>query len=61
MDGEPVGNDMIQIGPCSYLHGQGKDWHLEKESAIKRALIMRDKKIESLEKSLAKLKKMTFE
>ncbi|WP_431785830.1 hypothetical protein [Paenibacillus lactis] len=41
-------------------HGEGKEWHKSKEEAIKRAEIMRKKKIESLEKQLQKLKEMKF-
>jgi hypothetical protein len=36
------------------------DWYLSKESAIARANEMRDRKIVSLEKQIAKLKKMEF-
>lgn len=36
------------------------DWHLTYEEAVARAEEMRQKKIASLEKQLAKLKAMTF-
>ena len=45
----------------SYYHKEGKDWHRSKESAIKRAEEMRQKKISSLKKKLEKLEKMKFE
>jgi len=42
-------------------HEEGRDWHLTKESAIKKAEEMRLKKIESVKKQLAKLEKLKFE
>lgn len=45
----------------SHCHEEGKDWHRSKESAIKRAEEMRQKKISSLKKKLEKLEKMKFE
>lgn len=44
-----------------YYHGEGKDWHRTKESAIKKAEEMRNKKIESLKKQIKKLEEMKFE
>jgi len=38
----------------------GKDWHDTKESAIKQANEMRERKIKSLEKQIEKLKKLNF-
>lgn len=43
------------------LHGEGKDWHRTRESAIKRAESMRIAKIASLKSQLAKLEGMKFE
>ena len=37
------------------------DWHSDKESAIKKAEEMRQKKIESLKKQIKKLEEMKFE
>lgn len=37
------------------------DWHSDKESAIKKAEEMRQKKIESLKKQIQKLEEMRFE
>ena len=45
----------------SHCHEEGKDWHRSKESAVKRAEEMRQKKISSLKKKLEKLEKMKFE
>jgi hypothetical protein len=53
--------DIVKIGSCSYLHGEGKEWHRTIESANKRAEEMRQQKIKSLEKQLDKLKKLRFE
>jgi hypothetical protein len=40
--------------------GEGKEWHLTKDDAIKRANEVRLKKIELLKKQIAKLEKMDF-
>lgn len=42
------------------FHGEGKDWHKTRESALKRAEIMRLHKIKSLRSQLEKLEKMEF-
>ena len=42
----------------SYYHGE--DWHRTRESAVKRAEIMRDRAIKSAEKKIAKLKNLQF-
>lgn len=42
-------------------HGEGKEWHRTRESAVKRAEQMRDKKIASLEKQLARIKGLSFD
>lgn len=44
-----------------YYHGEGREWHRTKESALKRAEEMRVKKIASLRKQIEKLEKMRFE
>jgi hypothetical protein len=43
-----------------YYHGEGKDWHLTRAGAVKKANEMREKAIASAEKKIAKLKKMVF-
>lgn len=43
-----------------YFHGEGKDWHRTKESAIERADEMRMKKITSLRKQIKKLESLKF-
>lgn len=42
-----------------YLHG--KDWHLTKEEALRRAEEMRIKKLQSLDKQVKKISAMKFE
>lgn len=42
----------------SYFHGRGKDWHLSEEGAKSQAERMRQRKILSLQKQLAKLEKI---
>lgn len=42
-------------------HGEGKEWHRTKESALARAEEMRKKKIDSLRKQIEKLEKLRFE
>lgn len=42
------------------FHGEGREWHRTREGAAKRANEMRTDKIKSLEKSIAKLRKMEF-
>ncbi len=41
-------------------HGEGKNWHRTKESAIIRANEMRTAKIKTLQKQIIKLDKLTF-
>jgi len=56
--------NMVKIAGGSWtdiFHGEGKEWHRTKESAIKCAEEMRLKKISSVEKQLQKLKDMKFE
>ena len=51
---------MVLVGKYMYLHGEGKEWHRSKESAVRRAEEMRDKKIKSLEKQLKRIKALVF-
>lgn len=41
-------------------HGEGREWHRTKVSAIKKAEEMRQKKIESLKKQIKKLEQLKF-
>jgi hypothetical protein len=43
-----------------YLHGEGKEWHRTRESAVARAEEMRIAKIASLKKQIARIEKLTF-
>lgn len=60
IDADETGN-MISCGIGNYYHGEGKEWHKTKESAIKKADEMRQKKIESLKEQIEKLERMRFE
>lgn len=58
-----VSDDMIEqknIQWQTYYYGEGNEWHLTKEGAIKRAKEMREKKIKSLKKQLNKIEKLDF-
>jgi len=48
-------------GYFAYFHGEGKEWHRSRESALARVEEMRKTKIASLKKQIAKLEKKTFE
>jgi len=54
---------MIEIlnSRYEYYHDEGKDWHTDKESAIKKAEEMKQKKIKSLKRQIEKLENMKFE
>lgn len=43
-----------------YFHREGDQWHKTIESAQAKALEMKDKKIKSLEKQIARVKKLEF-
>lgn len=47
-----------QLG--QYFHGEGKEWHRTRDLALVRAEEMRQAKVKSLKKSLAKFEKMKF-
>ena len=42
------------------FHGHGRDWHLNRVSAVVRARDMRDAKIKSLRAQIERLEKMEF-
>ena len=44
----------------SYCHGRGRDWHTSYEGAACRARAMRDAKIRSIEKQIARLRSLEF-
>lgn len=43
-----------------YAHGEGKDWHRTRESAVVRANEMRAAKLNSIAKQVKKLEALTF-
>jgi hypothetical protein len=47
------------LGPSSYAHGN--EWHVTLEEALARAEEMRQKKIVSLKKQIARLEKLVFD
>lgn len=64
LDVDETGNTIkckIGLGIEYYFHGEGKNWHKTKESAIKKAEEMRQKEIDSLKKQIQKLEKMRFD
>ena len=46
---------------AEHYHGEGKDWHRTRASAVKRAEAMRVAKIASLKRKITALEKLTFE
>ena len=65
VDGELISSDFVSIlnrGVSLPTHWFYKgDWHSDKQSAIKKAEEMRQKKIESMKKQIQKLEEMRFE
>ncbi len=43
-----------------YYHGEGREWHRSRETAIFKAQAMKEAKIKALNKQLEKLNKLTF-
>lgn len=56
------GSSGMVKGPSvfEYYHGEGREWHRTRESAVKKAEDMRARKLESLNKQIAKLEKFKF-
>lgn len=51
-----------RMPPGSFLQfAHGKDWHVMRETAVARAEEMKVAKIQSLEKQIKKVSKITFE
>ncbi len=53
----------VQLGPGGWIenyHGEGRDWHRTRESALLRAEEMRKAKIASLKKQIKKLESLSF-
>lgn len=59
---ESVSMDMIKDinRKSDYYHGEGKEWHRTKESAIRQANTMRERKLKALHTQINKLNKLTF-
>lgn len=43
-----------------YLHGEGREWCRTREGAVERAEVIRENKIKSVKKQLARLEALTF-
>jgi hypothetical protein len=43
-----------------YYHGEGRDWHKTRESAVNRAREMKIKKLQSLDKQIKKISAIEF-
>jgi len=56
-----VDDNMINAGKFGLFHGAGKEWHVNKEDAIKRAEEMRQNKIVNIQKQINKLQNLRFE
>lgn len=61
-----VNRGMIIVSPRgslsfeTYFHGQGREWHRDRVSAIRRAKELQAAKIKALEKQLQKIKNIEF-
>lgn len=51
----------IDRGHTVYYLGEGREWHRTKDEAVKKANELREKKLASLKKQIAKLEGLTFE
>ena len=62
-DVEPSGvcESMVSSKTRELTHYHGKDWHTDRDSALRRAEVMRARKIHSLEDSIARLKGLRFD
>lgn len=53
--------DTLPVGGLENIHGEGRDWHRTRESAVARAEEMRVAKIASLSKQIARFEKLSFD
>ncbi len=60
---DPTGNMIMTYDGSHvvYYHGEGREWHKDKKSAIEKADEMRKKKIESLKKKIKELEEKKFD
>ena len=49
-----------EIGHRTYVHGEGREWHMTLDSAVTKANDMKCAKINSLKKQLKKLEALEF-
>lgn len=56
-----ISESMVKTCDGRYFHGEGRDWHRDRLSAVTRAEKMRAAKIALLEKSIAMLTRLKFQ
>lgn len=56
----PSSVSVPSLGIFATFHGEGREWHRTRESAVEHANKMRAKKICALQKQITKLGKMEF-
>lgn len=44
-----------------YFHGEGKDWHKTKESAVNRVKVMKEAKLKAIQKQVDKINKISLD
>jgi len=64
-EGEIAGDGMFRYRRSAehyeeFAHGEGKDWHITRESAVSRALEMRIAKLKSLDKQISRISAIKF-
>lgn len=62
VEGTPASGMVVTSGERypAYFHGEGREWHRTREAAVKRANAMRDAKVASLRKQIARLETAAF-
>ena len=64
VDAEPIRNNAFRYRPKGWTisnYAYGEEFQMTEAAAIERAEILREKKIKSLEKQIAKLRAIKFE
>ena len=61
LDARDVGDGLMKIGSCLYVHDEGCEWHRTPQAAVARAEELRQKKVKSLEKALKVLRAKKIE
>lgn len=61
---EGTSTNMVEaplLGSGAYFHGEGREWHRTRESAVKQVNEMKTKKLRSLRKAILALEAMTLD